>query len=302
MQMIEFHDLEIGSAGFRLQVPLAYISAGQATALVGRNGSGKTSLLETFLGLRRPRSGSVAIDGKPASDWLGIHANKRRVGVQLQSMAYPSKTLVREVAQLHSAVYACEPDTNVASAFDVAGISDRYYEHLSRGEKQRIDLYVALAHRPEAIFLDEPCTGLDANFHDRALQLIADLCQRPNRTVLFATHDARELQLGRGLLWIDSGVVRQTTVAEGLAALGEYCGEIAVPAKPGPMSEVLTHASKLPELITVKPVGEDRILAFGNGSAFKTAFESLAERFNVPHTLRLVSYEDLLQATANGGA
>lgn len=300
--MIELRDLEVGSAGFRLRVPLARIAAGQATALIGRNGSGKTSLLETLLGFRRPRAGSATIDGRSIADWLGVLANRRRIGVQLQSMAYPSKTRVREVAQLHSVVYACAPDLQMASAFDLEGISDRYYEQLSRGEKQRVDLYVALAHRPEAIFLDEPCTGLDAHFHDRSLQLIADLCQRPDRTVVFATHDARELRLARALLRIDAGAVRQTTVAEALAALGEYCGEIAVQARPGSIGEVLARASQLPELMALKPAGDDRVLVFGNGAAFKTAFERLAQGVDLPYALRIVNHDDLLHATSNGGA
>jgi ABC-2 type transport system ATP-binding protein len=301
MQMIELQELEIGSADFRLRIPLAQVRAGTAAALIGKNGSGKTTLLESLLGLRKPFGGRVAIEGRDAADWLASLSNKRRMGVQLQSMTYPTKTRVREVLRLHSVVYACRPEPSTASAFDMNGIADRYYEHLSRGEKQRVDLYVALAHGPELIVLDEPCTGLDAKYHERALALMASLCERPDKTVLFATHDARELRLARALLWIDAGVVRQTTVAEALERLGQYCGELAVRHRAQEaVDEVLAHTSNLPALTTAKSLGGQRVLAFGNGAAFKAAFEELARRFDLPHTLRLVSHEDLLRATANG--
>jgi ABC-2 type transport system ATP-binding protein len=297
--MIQFEDVTLGAAGFRLSVPLAKVPAGQATALVGRNGAGKTSLIETMLGLRSLRSGHISIDGQAASVWLRSLANKRRMGVQLQSMSYPGKTRVREVVQLHAVVYACAPAADLDSMFEVSSLAGHYYEDLSRGEKQRLDLYVALAHSPDLLLLDEPCTGLDAKFHARALQWLASWCQRPDKTVLFATHDAQELGLAHGLLRIDGGVVRQSTVAAGLAALGEYCGELAAPQLQGNGADMLARASRLPALTSVRRAPDERVLAFGNGAAFKQAFENLAQELQAPHALRLVNHADLLQAAAH---
>jgi ABC-2 type transport system ATP-binding protein len=298
--MIDAHDLELGSARFRLLASLVHIRSGTATAIVGKNGSGKTTLLEAFLGLRKPLGGKVFVDGRVADGWLSVPSNRRRMGVQLQSMSYPAKTCVREVVKLHSIVYDCLPTTDIAHIFDVDSIADRYYEHLSRGEKQRVDLYVALAHGPELIILDEPCTGLDARFHESSLSLLASLCERSDKTVLVATHDARELRLASDLLWIDAGVVRQSTVAEGLARVGQYCGELAWQAQARPVNDLIAFVSELPGLAALKLLGDQRLLAFGNGAEFKVAFEKLAHSLDVPHALRLVGHEDLLHAVANG--
>ena len=298
--MIQLHDVTLGAADFTLRVPLASVPAGQATALVGRNGAGKTSLIETMLGLRKLHSGHIHIDGQPAFSWLASLANKRRMGVQLQSMSYPGKTRVREVVQLHAVVYACAPAADLDSLLGVASLADHFYDNLSRGEKQRVDLYVALAHSPDLLLLDEPCTGLDAKFHARAIQWLSSWCQRPDKTVLLATHDAQELGMAHGLLRIDSGVVRQSTVAEGLATLGEYCGELAASVRQGSMADLLARASRLPALTSVRKATDERVLAFGNGVVFKQAFEHLALELQTPHALRLVNHADLLQAAAHG--
>lgn len=297
--MIQFQDVILGASDFRLSVPQVSVQAGQTTAIVGRNGAGKTSLIETLLGLRSLRSGHITIEGQPAAAWLCKLPNKRRLGVQLQSMSYPGKTRVHEVVQLHAVVYLQAPDAELDTLLDVASLANHFYEDLSRGEKQRVDLYVGLAHRPDLLLLDEPCTGLDAKFHARVLQWLSAWCQRPDKTVLFATHDAQELGLAQDLLRIEGAVVHQGTVATSLAALGEYCGELALPPMSATTAEVLARAGHLPALTGLRSASDARLLAFGNGTVFKQAFEHLASELKAPHTLRLVNHADLLQAAAH---
>lgn len=294
--MIAFDDVVLGAAGFSLRVPSARVAAGRVTALVGRNGSGKTSLIETLLGLRARRQGRIQIDGQDATRWWSDLAHKRVVGVQLQAMAYPARTRVDEVVQLHRLVYGRRPDPAVSELLDLTDLHRRFYGQLSRGEKQRVDLYVAWAHDPALLLLDEPCTGLDARYHARALQWLGDFCRRAGKTVLMATHDARELALAQDLLRIDAGVLHQATVAVSLAALGDYCGELAAP--PSRHAHVLARAQALPGHTVARCLDGARVQVFGSGPPFKQAFEHLVQELQAPHALRLVDHADLLHSAA----
>jgi ABC-2 type transport system ATP-binding protein len=294
--MIAFEDVVLGTAGFSLRVPSARVEAGRVTALVGRNGSGKTSLIETLLGLRAQRQGQIRIDGEPAMRWWSDLAHKRTVGVQLQAMAYPTRTRVDEVVRLHGLVYGCGADPAVAGLLGLPDLHRQFYGQLSRGEKQRVDLYVAWAHDPALLLLDEPCTGLDARYHARALQWLGAFCQRPGKTVLMATHDARELALAQDLLRIETGVLHQATVAISLAALGDYCGELAAPASTH--AQVLARAQALPGHTAARCLDGARVQVFGSGPPFKQAFEHLALELQAPHVLRLVDHADLLHGAA----
>ena len=91
-------------------------------------------------------------------------------------------------------------------ALGLAELAASTYATLSRGEKQRVDLYVALAHAPDLLILDEPCTGLDAQFTQRALELVVRHRLRGGAT-LMVSHSAQELKLADSLLWLDSGQV-----------------------------------------------------------------------------------------------
>jgi ABC-2 type transport system ATP-binding protein len=297
--MIECRDVVLASPEFVLRIPALSLSKGCAAALVGKNGGGKTTLLEALLALRLPQSGSVLIEGKPNSVWLSEQVNKRRLGAQLQRMAYPAKTRVGELVQLHAVIYGGKQNAALARALAVQDLATRYYENLSRGEKQRVDIFIAMAHGPELLLLDEPTTGLDANFLDRALEAIQDQSLRTGITLVYATHNSRELQLGRDLVLIEKGAVRQHTVAGYLTKeLGQYCGEMALTGSLKTISEVLDAASRLPSATSVRVLANDCLLAFGTDESFKTAFESFAHALALPYAVRLVNHDDVLRVTA----
>ncbi|MFC4158918.1 ATP-binding cassette domain-containing protein [Chitinimonas lacunae] len=292
--MIELDRVVLQSKTFSLEVPSLRLKPGQPTVLVGRNGGGKSTLMEAILGLRPLAQGEIRIEDQPAPSWLKRAENKRRLGVQLQAMSYPAKTRVAEVVGLHHVLYRGRHSTQIAQELAIPAIADRYYERLSRGEKQRVDLYIALSHDPELVLLDEPTTGLDASFVERALALIASFTGRADKTVLYASHIAREVQLARELAWIENGRLGQEPLANYMASrFGTYCGELAVgPAQAEPL---LAAASQLPAVRTTRISSHDRLLAFGEGELFKTAFLNLAEHWAAGHTLRLVDYDDLLK-------
>jgi len=138
------------------------VHAGEIVALIGLNGAGKTTLMKLLLGMLKPDSGNVEINGRnissmPAADW-------KVVGHVIEyPLAYPELT-VRQNLQLVSRLR----DSNDPHGTDViikelslGMYADRGVRSLSLGNRQRVGLASALMHHPEVVVLDEPTNSLD---------------------------------------------------------------------------------------------------------------------------------------------
>lgn len=174
------------------------IDAGDKVALIGRNGVGKTSLTEAVLGLRDGAVVEGAMLGVELATWRRRPALRKRLGVQLQRVAFPGRPRVRELVAMHRALYD-KTSADVIDALGVQPLSQRLYEFLSRGETQRIDLFLAMAHEPEILFLDEPFTGLDPQFVKNLAGLIRAMTRT---TILMCCHTVEELNLVHKIAWL----------------------------------------------------------------------------------------------------
>jgi ABC-2 type transport system ATP-binding protein len=134
------------------------IHRGELLALLGPNGAGKSTAIGLLLGLHRADCGSASLFGRDPQD---IEA-RRRIGVMLQAAALPPTLKVQELIGLTASYYPA-PRT-VAECADLADIGDllgRRYSGLSGGQQRRVQFAMALAGRPEILFLDEPTVGMD---------------------------------------------------------------------------------------------------------------------------------------------
>jgi oligopeptide/dipeptide ABC transporter ATP-binding protein len=211
------------------------VGAGEIVALVGESGSGKTTLARTLMGLERPASGEVLLDGTPLDhSGRGMRRFRRRVQMVLQDPAgalNPRHTVYDSVAEglrLHGAV-AADPEGRtetqlVASALSQAGLRPpetlflRYPHELSGGQRQRVLVAGALALGPELLIADEPVSSLDASIRGEILALLLRLRDELGLGVLVVTHDL-------GLAW---------NIADRIAVM--YLGRIV---EAGPTEEVL---------------------------------------------------------------
>ena len=136
------------------------VAASEIVAIIGPNGAGKTTLLEAMLGLRRTSAGSVLLDGAP----LDTFAARAKVFAYLPDAAeLPSELDVRAVVD-HALAHRSRPKALVDSVRERLGIAtllDAPCGVLSRGEKQRIALFVALAVERPVVVLDEPFNAFD---------------------------------------------------------------------------------------------------------------------------------------------
>ncbi|WP_312348364.1 MULTISPECIES: ABC transporter ATP-binding protein [unclassified Leclercia] len=185
------------------------VSQGQTVGLLGPNGSGKSSLLRILAGLRRPHSGTVALDGKSIN---GIPKKQlaRRVAFVEQHGMTDANMRVRDVVKLgriphHSPFsgWTAQDDETVNQALktvDMLHHSEQGWLSLSGGERQRVHIARALAQMPTEILLDEPTNHLDIHHQMQLMQLISQLPV----TSIVAIHD-----LNHASMFCDALIVMQ---------------------------------------------------------------------------------------------
>ncbi len=163
--------------------------------LLGPNGAGKTTTLSAIEGLRRPRSGSVLLNGVDIVRQPGLA--KAQMGVQLQSTGFQSELTVRQVARLYAGLYGVAlSDQDLDRALADIGLGhalDRTTKQISGGQQQRLSLFVAVIHQPTVLLLDEPTTGLDPQSR-RHLWSRIERIRADGGSILLTTHSMEEAQ------------------------------------------------------------------------------------------------------------
>ncbi|MCI2420661.1 ABC transporter ATP-binding protein [Saccharopolyspora sp. K220] len=168
------------------------VRQGELFALLGTNGAGKTTALETIEGHRAPAAGAVQVFGRdPRQDRAAV---RRRTGIMLQESGFAGDLTVLETAELASAMRHRKSDVDATLA--ALGLAPRRavrVKQLSGGERRRLDLALAVLGDPELLFLDEPTTGMDPESRRATWDLVRGLLAR-GTTVLLTTHYLEEAE------------------------------------------------------------------------------------------------------------
>ena len=169
------------------------VPPGSVFALLGRNGSGKTSLVRCLLGQQKPGAGRALLFGRDA--WKHRRQAMDRIGVLPEEPDAPPGMTARQLSGFCRRLYSRWDAAAVEgrlSRFDVP--MDTPFARLSRGERGAVMLSLCLGHSPEVLILDDPTLGLDAVVR-RALfeELIAELADR-GTTVFITSHDLAGLE------------------------------------------------------------------------------------------------------------
>ena len=169
------------------------ISRGAVYGLVGENGAGKTTLIKHIIGLLRAQSGSVRVFGlDPVADPVGVLS---RTGYLSEERDLPGWMRVDELMRYSCAFYPAWDDAYAEELREAFALdASATIGTLSKGEKARVGLLIALAYRPELLVLDEPSTGLDPVARRDILDAIVRTIADEGRTVLFSSHLLDEVE------------------------------------------------------------------------------------------------------------
>ena len=167
---------------------------GSRVAILGPNGSGKTTMLFHILGLLAPQEGTVNVFGvDPSSRWPEI---RKRIGVVLQNVDEQliSPTVYDDVAfsPRQYGMTEAEVRERVQDALSLLGIEKlgaRVPHNLSGGEKRKVALAGALVMGPDLLVLDEPFEGLDPTSRQSLIGVLESLAQERGMTIVMSTHD-----------------------------------------------------------------------------------------------------------------
>jgi molybdate/tungstate transport system ATP-binding protein len=183
------------AGGFALSGISFEVAAGEYGVLMGRTGAGKTTILETLCGLRRPTAGRIIFAGrdvtdlKPADRGIGYVPQDRALFISMSVYdhlafalivrKWPGKAIAERVAEL-------------AEWLSIGHLLGRKPQGLSGGEAQRVALGRALAARPAILLLDEPLSALDEETRQEMCELLRSVQRRSATTTLHITHSQQE--------------------------------------------------------------------------------------------------------------
>jgi ABC-2 type transport system ATP-binding protein len=166
---------------------------GAVYGLVGANGAGKTTLIKHILGLLRAESGSVRVFGlDPVADPVGVLS---RIGYLSEENDLPGWMRVDELIRYSRAFYPAWDDEYAEELRQSFALDQAAkIKTLSKGQKARMGLLIALAYRPDLLVLDEPSSGLDPIVRRDIFGAIIRTIAHEGRTVLFSSHLLEEVE------------------------------------------------------------------------------------------------------------
>lgn len=233
------------------------IPPGRFTAILGANGSGKSTILRGLAGLHRPAAGAIRLDGTDLAS-IGSRARARRIGLLAQGASAPESLTVEELVR--QGRYPHRPLLGGWSRADGAAVEaalratattalrDRPLEKLSGGQRQRAWVAMTLAQESDILLLDEPTTYLDLAHQADLLALLRRLVEGGGRTVVAVLHDliqaARHAEhivlLGSGRVLAQGAPSRVLTADTLRTAFGIEVTILKDPDSGGPLC--LTHS------------------------------------------------------------
>jgi ribosome-dependent ATPase len=226
------------------------IERGEIFGFLGSNGCGKTTTMKMLTGLLPATEGEARLFGRPLD--AGDMETRQRVGYMSQSFSLYGELSVRQNLALHARLFHLPPDRIKArieetmQAFDLSAVADSRPESLPLGIRQRLQLAVAILHRPEVLILDEPTSGVDPIARDQFWRYLLDLARNQGVTIFISTHFMNEAERCDRISLMHAGkvlavgppveLVRQRHVATLEEAFIAYLEDAADMSRSGPQA------------------------------------------------------------------
>ncbi|EML6502094.1 TPA: energy-coupling factor transporter ATPase [Clostridioides difficile] len=186
--------------------------------LIGHTGSGKSTLIQHLNGLLKPSSGEIFINDFNITDKnLNLTEIRKRVGVVFQYPEYQlfEETIDKDIAfgPSNLGLEEFEIHNRVKASMEAVGLEyeefkDKSPFELSGGQKRRVAIAGVIAMNPEVLILDEPTAGLDPGGRDEIFNLIKDLHEKKNMTIILSSHSMDDMaKLAKTLIVMNHGSV-----------------------------------------------------------------------------------------------
>lgn len=206
--MISVKNLEKSFGKFEVLQNISFdVEPGKITAIVGPNGSGKTTIIKSVLGLVKPDCGDILIDNKSI---LGEHLYRSKIGYMPQTASFPDNLTIREVIKMICDLrnVVIEPDPKIISSLNLASELNKQIKNLSGGTKQKVSALIALMFNPEIIILDEPTSGLDPVSSNNFKDIVIDK-KKQGKTIVLTSHIMSEIEeLADHIIFIIDGKIK----------------------------------------------------------------------------------------------
>ena len=219
------------------------VPAGSVCALLGANGAGKSTTLKILLGLVSPDSGTAKVGGLDSrTDALEI---RRLVGYVPERPALYDWMTVEEIGWFAAGLYPADYQQQYQKLLGRYALSGKQkIKDLSKGNRSKVALALALAHQPQVLILDEPTSGLDPLVRREFLESMVDVAAE-GRTVIISSHQVQEVErvADRVAILLHGHLVCH----ERLDELKQACREVSALLQPGQSAppdvpgEVLAH-------------------------------------------------------------
>ncbi len=240
-----------------------HLRPGEFTGLIGSNGAGKTTLFRVILGLQRPNSGSVLIDGRPrarTSRSIGYVPQKALLDPDIPLRARDLVALGLDGQRLGVPIHSRRRTALVDEmlrAVDAARFADSRVGQLSGGEQQRVLIAHALVSRPRLLLLDEPLANLDISNGQEIISLLHRIAKDQGVAVFLSAHEMNPLlPVMDRIVYLAGGRAASGTVEEVVRAdvLGKLYGHhVDVLHVHGRILVVAGHGSYDEEVLATSP-------------------------------------------------
>ncbi len=210
----QFKDFELKNISFELK-------KGYIMGFIGPNGSGKTTIIKLILNLLNKNSGEIKVFGKDnVTDEIFIKDN---IGFVFEENHYYEHLTVKKMKNIVAPFYSKWSDEDFNRYLTRFNLDEnKKIGNLSKGNKIKFALSIALSHNAELLILDEPTSGLDPLFRNEFCDILREFIQDENKAVLFSTHITSDLEnVADFVTYIDRGELLFSEEKETL--LQKYC-------------------------------------------------------------------------------
>ena len=190
---LEIKNLNTTIGDFSLNDINFSLEKGTIMGFIGKNGSGKTTLIKTLLNMLPSTSGEVLFDN------IVMYGNeetvKAKIGVVFDSLIYPLNLKPTKIKRMMSPFYKTFDDKTFDQLMNRFELDPgKRLSAYSKGMQMKFGVVMALCHNPELIILDEPTAGLDPIARADVIDLLLELMQKEERSILFSTHITSDLE------------------------------------------------------------------------------------------------------------